>query len=162
MGAGSDDAPVQLVDKLGTLGRRTGYDFGDRLEPVLLVAGVDALRAVATEKILVIFHARQCFHDWHADFFGSPWINRGFENNDIAGFEQFSNRTASAFQRAEIRALVIIDGGRNGDDVDVTISEVLRIAGIAQVRRCDQFCWFYLQRAVFTAAKLINTGLVYI
>ena len=61
-----------LIDELGDLGRRARRDLLDLREPVLLVARIDALRAVAGEEIDVELEPRLPLEDRDADFFGAP------------------------------------------------------------------------------------------
>src|SRR3546814_1435406 len=63
VGAGGDDAGVERVDEVGRFRRRAGGDLEDGLQPVLAVAGVDPLGAVAGEEVLVEHQARLGLED---------------------------------------------------------------------------------------------------
>jgi hypothetical protein len=56
-------------------------------QPVLLVAGVDALGAVAREEIHVELEPRDTLEDRHADFLGAARVDRGLVDHHVALFE---------------------------------------------------------------------------
>ena len=52
IGAGANDAPIQRVDEIGDFRRRARRDLDDVGQPARLVAGIDALGAVAAKEIV--------------------------------------------------------------------------------------------------------------
>ncbi len=73
---------VQLVDEIGDLGRRARRDLPDRGEAVLLVAGIDALGAVAGEEVLVERQARLALEDRHADLLRAARVHGRLVDHD--------------------------------------------------------------------------------
>ena len=87
---------VQRVDEVGHFGRRARGDLEDRRQAVLLVARVDALRAVAGEEVLVELQARDALEDRHADLFGAAGIDGGFVDHDVALLQHLADGLAGA------------------------------------------------------------------
>ena len=119
MGAGGDDRGVQIVDGVGDFRGGAGGDLLDGGHPVLFVAGVDALGAVAGEEILVEGEPGNPLQHRHAIFLGGAGVNGGFVNHDVALLEGLADGLGGLDQRGQVRAAVLIDGGGHGDDVDV-------------------------------------------
>lgn len=72
MGAGLNDAVIESVDEIGRLRRRTGRYLNDVGKAMLLVAGIDALRAVADKELLVEAEAGCPLQDGNADLLRRP------------------------------------------------------------------------------------------
>ena len=125
MGAGLDDRAVQLVDEVGRLRRRAGGDLADRRQPVLAVARVDALRAVAREEVAVELEAGAPLEDRHADLLGAAGEYRRLVNDDVAALQDVPDRLARPLERPEVRPLVGVDRRRHGHDVDAAGLQVL-------------------------------------
>ena len=100
---------------------------------MLMVAGIDALRAVADPEILVAHERRLAFEYRHADFLGSARVDRALVDHDVAGFENGSDRSACRLERADVRTLVLVDRRRHGHDVRVAATDVVERRGEAQV-----------------------------
>ena len=100
---------------------------------MLFVAGIDALGAVAGEEILIEFQPRLPFQDRDAILFGAAGVDCGFVNNDIAFVQGFAHGVAGADQGAQIRSLVLIDGGGDGNDIDVAGFQCHRVGGNAEM-----------------------------
>ena len=81
MSASTDDRTVDLVDILANLGGGARGDFLDMLDSVLLVTGVDALGAVASEEVDIHLHAAELLHDGDAFVFGDTGVDGGFVND---------------------------------------------------------------------------------
>ena len=116
VGAGGDHRAVERVDEVGDLGRRAGGDLDDAGQAVLLVARVDALRAVARVEVAVVDQPGFLLQDRHADFLGRARIDRGFVDHHVAALERAADAAAGRLQRAEVRPLELVDRGRHGDD----------------------------------------------
>ena len=123
-----------LSTKSADLGRRAGSDLPDRWEPVLLVARIDALGAVAREEVLVELQARLALENGDADFLGAAGVNRGFIHHDVALLEHLADALARLHQRREIRPFVLIDRRRHRDDVNLAALHGRQIHRELQVR----------------------------
>ena len=117
--AGLDDARVQRVDEVGDFRRRARGDLLDRRQAMLLVARVDALRAVAGEEVAVELQARQRARGSARDLLGAARIDRGLEHDDVALLQHLAEQLARAHDRREVRPLVAVDRRRHGDDEDL-------------------------------------------
>ncbi len=136
MRAGRDDAAVELVDEIRHFRRRARGDLLDRREAMLLVARVDALRAVARVEILVELEAGLALEDRHADLFGAARVHRGLVHHDVALLQHLADALARLDERGEVGTLVFVDGGRDRHDVHAALLQVRKICGEGQpVRR---------------------------
>src|SRR5271170_4624679 len=88
---------------------------------MLLVAGIDAFRRIADEKIAPPLQAGAALEDRHADFFGRPGVDGRFEDDGRATFQVPADRFARGEQRPEVRAMRVVHrrGHRNDDEVGV-------------------------------------------
>ena len=132
VGAGGDDRAVQAIDEVGDLGRGARGDLADGREAVLLVAGIDALGAVAGKEVAVELQARHALEDRHADLFGAPRVHGRLVDHDRAAAQCRADGLARPYQRAQVRPLVLIDRRRHGDDEDLAALELLQIGGEGQ------------------------------
>ena len=132
VGAGRDDAGVQIVDQVGGRRRRTGGHLQDARQPVLLVARVDAFRTVAGVEILVQHETRALLDDRDAELFGGTRINRRLEDDDIALADQSAEQLAGCAQRAEQGPVARPDRRRHGHDVHVASTERFGIGAETQ------------------------------
>ena len=159
VGAGADDARVQIVDYLGDGRGAAAGDLPDLGEGVDLVAGVDALGAVAAVEALgridLVFVASMdvaqaggLFQRGYADFLGSAGVDGGFVDDDIAGLEHLANGLAGLDQRGQIRVVGVVYRRGYGDDEDAAFLQISRVAGVAQLRGGLQLFGRCLQRAV--------------
>ncbi|MPN45581.1 hypothetical protein SDC9_193148 [bioreactor metagenome] len=94
---------------------------------MLLVAGVDALGAVAAEEVAVEFHAAVLFDYRDALFLGTSRVDGAFEHHDRAFFKHFSDGFAGAVQRSQVRIVELVHRGWNGNDDHVAVGEHGRI-----------------------------------
>src|SRR5690606_26413852 len=99
--ARGDDAAVQRIDELGRFRRRAGRDLADRRKPVLLVAGIDALGAVAGIEITVQLEARFLLDDRDAELLGAARIDGRLVDDDVPFRDHLSDRPARALQRGQ-------------------------------------------------------------
>nr|ART37286.1 D639 [uncultured bacterium] len=132
---GFGDGGVQRVHVLGRRRRGTGGDLGHRLQAVLAVTGIDALGAVADEKIAVQRQAGFALQDRCADFLGRARIHRGFVNHHIAGFQNLPHGAAGRQQGPEVRSLVGIHRRWHGDDIGVAVGQISGLTGQTQGAR---------------------------
>ena len=143
VGAGRDDGPVDRVDEIGRFGGRTRGDLDDVRQPMGLVAGVDALRAVADKKILVEPETRCLFQLRHTDFFGRAGVDGGLVDDHGTFLHDLANAFAGADQRFQVGAFVAVDRRGYGDDEEIAVGEVLRVgrktqlAGVFQIGVVD-------------------------
>ncbi len=98
--AGRDDRPVQLVDERGGLGRRAGSDLADRRQPVLAVARVDALRAVAGKEVAVELEPGPRSRIGTQISSVQPGIHGRLVNHDVAALQHPADGLARALERA--------------------------------------------------------------
>ena len=132
-GAGTDDRSIKPVDERSDLGRRAGRDLHDVRQSVLLVTGIDALGAVAHEKIPVEGQTGRLLEHRHANLFGGTGIDRRFVDHHVALGQLGADRAAGRLQRMEIRALVVVDRGRHRDDIGVAGHQRFRFGGERQM-----------------------------
>ncbi|MNT79071.1 hypothetical protein D3C72_2183710 [compost metagenome] len=66
------------------------------------------------------------FEDGAANLFGDPRVDGGFKNDDVAGFQSLTNRFRCHDERREVRAIVLIDRGWNGDNEKRGALQILR------------------------------------
>ena len=84
MGAGCDDLVVEGIYQVGNFRRGARSDFFDSGDAVLLVAGADALGAVASVEVLVELEVREIFEHRVTIFFGATGVNGGLVDDDVA------------------------------------------------------------------------------
>ena len=60
-------------------------------------------------------------------------------------------------ERAQIRALGLIDRGRNGDDVEIRVLEARDVGGVGDLRRMREFLLGHLAGAVDAGTQLGDT-----
>ncbi len=132
VGAGGDDGGIDFVDILTNGRGGSGSDLADVLDGVLLVAGVDALGGVAREEAFVELEPRDLFDDGDALVFGHAGIDGGLIDDDVALADHLAHGGAGAVQGAQVGVVVGIDGGGDGDDVEVAVDDVLEPGGAAE------------------------------
>lgn len=126
--AGGDDAEVKRIHGVGHLGRAAAGDFLDFGEGVDLVAGVDALGAVAAEEPLVERQAAELFQHRHADFFGGAGVDGGFINHHRALRNGLAHGFAGLDQGREVGPVGLVHGRGHGDDEDLAVFEIFGVA----------------------------------
>jgi hypothetical protein len=99
----------------------------------------------------------EAFEDGNADFLGAAGVDSGFVDNDIAGLEQAGDGFAGFDQWREIRALGCVNGGGDGDDEDVAVSQVGRIGSAGQVAGGLQLLCGGFEGAVQACPELFDT-----
>src|SRR6185295_9788324 len=154
MGPGRDNRAVERIDELGNFRRRACSDLADRGQPMLLVAGVDALRAVAGKEIRVELEPRVLLQDRHAHLFGAAGIYRRFVYDDIALLQDLRHRLARLDERCQVGPLVVVDRRRHRDDEHAARLEICGPAGEPKSRRRLQFCSRQFEGAVLSCLEL--------
>ncbi len=160
MGAGGDDLGIDGVDEIGGFRRRAGGDLDDVGEAVLEVARVDALGRIAGEEVAIEGEARGLLELGHADLLGRAGIDRRFVHHHVARGEHLAYGAARGDERAEIRALRLIDRRRNGDDIEIRLAQALDVRGVGDARGSRELLLGHLARAVDAARQLVDAGRV--
>jgi len=160
VGAGADDLPVQVIDELRRLRAGAGGYLGDGFQPVYLVAGVDPLRAVAGVEVAPVMQPRLALDDRYADFFGGTRIDRRFVNRHAAATDRAAHRSACRLQRPQVRALVVVDRGRDGDDEHIAALQIGRVMAATQLLRRAQFVAGYFQGVIAPGSEFGNACLI--
>ncbi len=123
---------------------------------MLLVARVDAFRAVTRVEIDVELETGDALEDRHADFFGAAGIDGGFVHHDVALLQHLADGLARFDQRRQVGALVLVDRRRHRDDEDAAGLEVLQLSREAEQVGFGEFPGIRLERAVVAVAKLLD------
>ncbi len=97
-----------------------------RGQPMLAVAGIGPLRAVADVKVLVQLQPGQSFEDRHADLAGAARIDGGFVDHDTALAQCLADRFGGHDQRRQVRPVRPVDRRRHRDDEDAAPTQRCR------------------------------------
>ena len=133
-------ATIALVDRGDARERRLvlgRHHLRDGLEPVHLVAGIDALGRIAELEIDALLQPRGRGDERPAQLAREARIDRRFEHHDGALLERAADGGAGGADRAQIGAALAVDGRRHRDDVEARARQVGGIAGEAQLRRLE-------------------------
>lgn len=103
---------------------------------MFLVAGIDALGAVAGVKLHVELEAGVFFKDRNAVFFGSARVNCRFEDDNVAFLEHLSDSFGGFNERSEVGLVVLINWRRYGDDESIAGTQILDIRRIGKAGCC--------------------------
>ena len=141
VGASGDDLGVELVNGGGNLGGGAARDLLDGRQAVLFVTGVDALRAVAAEEVLVELEPAESFQHRDADLFGGTRVNGGLVDHHVARLEYPAHGFAGFDERGHVGAVGFVDGRWHRDDEDFRLLEPLGVAAVTQMRGRLQFVW---------------------
>ena len=152
MDARLDDLLVGRGDSLQ--GRRAvaGDDLHDTLEGVLAVTWVDPFGRVTEEEVLPGLEPASLLDDRSADLLGHAWVDGGFEDNDGTGLDRLSDQFRRGNQGPQIRPVVLVDRGRDRDNIEAAILQVLAGGTITQPA-LHQFVSGMLTRGILTLAK---------
>ena len=91
-----------------------------------LVAGIDALGAVAAEEVLVELEPGLLLENRHAVLLGAAGIDGRLVDDDVALLEHAADGLAGAFERRQHGPVVLADRRRHRDDERVALGERLR------------------------------------
>lgn len=131
--AGLDNPLIEGGHALEGFRAITGHDLDDLGQGALFVAGVDALGAVADEKVLPPFQAGFPFQDGDADLFGRAGIDGGFIDQGRTRLHVAPGRYGCADQGAKVGLVGFIHGGGYGQDDDIGLAQRDRILGVGGV-----------------------------
>lgn len=126
---------------------------------MLAIAGVHTFGRIADVEVLVQLEARNGFQHRNAVFLGAAGIDRGFEDHQIAALQHRTGDAAGREQVSQIRALELVDRGRNRNDHDIAVFQIDRAGGVAEVRSALQFFLRSLKRVIHTLAQAFNPAL---
>ena len=117
---------VHGVDEVGGLGGGARGDLADGFDAVFLVAGVDALGAVAGVVVGVEAEACEAFDDGEAFLLGDAGVDGALVDDDVAAGDDLAHHLGGADEGPEVGAVVVVDGRGHGDDVDVAIFDIVQ------------------------------------
>src|SRR3546814_13661720 len=69
-----------------------------------------------------------------ADLFGHARVDRGLQSHDGARLEIVADRAAGALDGTQVRAMVLVHRGRNGDGEEGAVAQALGIGGDLEPR----------------------------
>ena len=156
VGADGDDRAVQRIDEVGHLRGGAGGHLGDGFQAVLLVARIDPLGAVTGVEVVVEHQSGLARDDRHADLLGRAGVDGGLVDGDAAGTDRAADGAAGRFQRAQVRALVLVDGGGHGDDEDVAALQRFRVVTEIQQAGGLELFLRHFQGMVVVAAQFLH------
>src|SRR5690242_14326803 len=159
MDASFDHGGICLGDDLQGLIVLSGNDFGNRLEAMFLIAGIDPLRRVTEREILAAAQTRCTLQDRRAFFLDGARIDGGFEDHDIPALEEAADGFRSTKNRTEIGSTRSIDWRRHCNDIEVRLRQRLRFASVNE-RRLRQLGFIDLMRAVEPTLQLFNPAAI--
>jgi hypothetical protein len=84
VGADRDDPAIEVIDEPGRLGRRPGRHLDDVRDAMLLVPGIDALRAVTDREIDIEAQARSLFEDRDTLLLSRAGVHGRLVDDDVA------------------------------------------------------------------------------
>ena len=129
------------------------------------VTGVDALRRITGIEVFVEFESANALDNGDALIFGDAGIDGRFIDDDVAGLDDFADCLAGAIEGREVGIVVFVDGRRYGNDVEVTVSDVVDVGGAAETVIVDgvlkQFVADF-ERCVVTGHKGLTAAGVHI
>ena len=153
-------------------GRRgvTGHHLGNGLQPVHLVARVDALGGIADEEPRGRLHVhpvatapgepRPRLQQRHADFLGAAGVNGGFKNDHSTGLQIPGHGARGALQRTQVRAVGVVDGGGHHHDNDGCLCKLRRVTGVLQPRGRRQRLAAHFPAGVAAGAILFQLAFI--
>lgn len=100
---------------------------------MFLVAGVDALGAVADKKVLLPLHTGFALQYGDAYFFGGARVNRGFIHDDGTFFHVTTSAGGSADERGKVGDVGFVNRGGHGYDDYVGLAQQSGVVGIDRV-----------------------------
>ena len=109
-------------------------------------------------EVFVEAQARHPFEHRYADFLGGTRVDSGFVDHDVAALEHPPYGFAGAHQRCEVGLLVLVDGGRHGDDEHIGLGQGLGIGRVAQLRGRCQFVGVDFKRVVAAFLELVYSA----
>ncbi|ANH99326.1 hypothetical protein A8L59_18565 [Pseudomonas koreensis] len=104
-----DDFVIQIINKISHFRCRTRRYLFDSGNTVFFVTRINPLRTVTGKKVHIEFQSGDLLKDWYTVLFRCTRIYSGLINDDIAFFQNLTDRFGSFNQRREIGLLVLID-----------------------------------------------------
>ena len=111
-----------------------------------LVAGVDALGGVADLEIHAALQAGFLLQNRHADILRHARIDGGFEHDDAALPQVAAEDARRAFNRCKVGRVIVIDGRRDGDDVERRLLQFLLVRREGDCRLLDDVVADFVRR----------------
>ena len=130
--ASVDDGPIGKGDALKHISVFAADNLGDALKRMLLVARVDALGAVAKKEVDAPLFAAGALDDGAAHLLGDAGVHRGLKHDDDARFavgDGAADGLAGFDQRAQVRALVPVDGRGHSDNKERPVRQTADVVG---------------------------------
>ena len=156
---------IDAIHDISHLGCRTRGHLLYLLHGVKLVARIDALGAVACEKVLVILQSAHTLHYGQTLFLGNTGINGRLIHDDIALIDNLTHCLAGTPKRLEVRMVVIVNGCWYGYNVEVAVAYIVEVGATDKVMVmysvAKQFIRHF-QCGIMTLHKLVYTMLVHI
>ena len=122
------------------------------------VTGIDPLGRVAEREVAAGRQARCRLEHRRAILLGGPGIDRRFIDDDVAHLQRSAHGPRRREQRRQVGLARLVDGRRDGDDEEVDLVEVGRVAREPEIRS-GECLGFNLPGPIETAAKLADPGL---
>ena len=160
-----EDGVVHTVHQISDFRSGAGGDFADFLHGVELVTGVDAFGGVAGEEVHVELEAGDALHDGEAFLFRDAGVHRGFIDDDIALADDLAHGLGSAPQGLQVRVVVLVHGGGDGDDVEVAGADSLQVRRAGEAVLVDGFLQQFVrhfQGGVMTGHQRVHAPLVHV
>ena len=129
MGAGSDDGAVDCIDILAHLRRGAGGNLLDMLHGVLLIAGIDALGAVATIEVLIELQPGDTLHDRDAALLRHAGVDGALIDDYIALADDLTYHLTGRDKRREVGVVILIHGRGDSHDIEVALPDLIEIRG---------------------------------
>ena len=165
VGAGSDNAAIDLVDIFAYLGSRARGDFFDVLYGMQLVTWVDALGAIASVEIDIHLHSTDFLDNGDAVVLGNTWIDGGLIDYDIAFGDDLADSGGGTNKRGEVGVVVGVNGGGDCHNIEIAVANLLDVGGADEAVVVDgvlQEVIGYLEGSVMACHEGINTCLVHV
>lgn len=154
------DVGLERIDEISHFGRRPRGHLLDCRDSMQLGSWIDALRAVARDKVAVELQTRHPFQDRNAIFLGRAGIDHRFVCNDIPYLEYMAYRMGRLDQRRQIRSPMCVNRRRNGHDEQVARCEIGHFGREAQPFGSPDFFAGDLERRVMPCPERLDAGAI--
>ncbi len=135
--SGGDHGAVRFGDDVQGARILTGDDLADRLETMVLVAGVEALRREADGEVHPCSETRSFFEDRHTVLLRRAGIDGGFVDDDIARAQRRADSARGGKQHREVRHARVVDRRRDGNNEEISGAQIRCVICQAQVGALD-------------------------
>lgn len=120
---------INSVNDISDLWCGARSDLADFLDCMLLIAWVDTLGRVTGKEVLVERQSGNTFYDREAFLLGNSRIDGGFIDYDISFGDYLADCLAGSPERSEVRAVVTVNRSRHGNDIEITVLDLLEVCG---------------------------------